>query len=55
MHYGDKHNDISYNGILVPAAAEYGICALTGDGVDPEVMKMPPRTWQRSAESASRR
>lgn len=39
MHYGDKHNDISYNRILIPAAAEYGICALTGDGVDPAVMQ----------------
>ena len=39
MHYGDKHTDISYNRILVPAAAKYGICALTGDGVDPEVLK----------------
>ena len=39
MHYGDKHNDISYNSILVPAAANYGICALTGDGVDPAVMQ----------------
>ena len=39
MHYGDKHNDISYNRILVPAAANYGICALTGDGVDPAVMQ----------------
>ena len=39
MHYGDKHTDQSYNSILVPAAANYGIAALTGDGVDPEVMK----------------
>ena len=39
MHYGDKHNDISYNRILIKAAAEYGICALTGDGVDPTVME----------------
>ncbi len=39
MHYGDKHNDISYNRILIPAAASYGICALTGDGVDPAVMQ----------------
>lgn len=39
MHYSDKYNDLSYNSILVPAAAEYGIAALTGDGVDPEVMK----------------
>ena len=39
MHYGDKHTDITYNNILVPAAANYGVCALTGDGVDPEVLK----------------
>ena len=39
LHYGDKHTDISYNNILVPAAANYGVCALTGDGVDPEVLK----------------
>ncbi len=39
MHYGDKYNDQAYNAILVKAAAEYGIMALTGDGVDPEIMK----------------
>ncbi|MCF0137934.1 MAG: alpha-hydroxy-acid oxidizing protein [Oscillospiraceae bacterium] len=39
MHYGKLHDDISYNGILVPAAVNYGICALTGDGVNAEVMK----------------
>ena len=39
MHYGEKHTDITYNNILVPAAANYGVCALTGDGVDPEVLK----------------
>lgn len=39
MHYGDKHNDITYNHILINAAANYGICALTGDGVDPAVMQ----------------
>lgn len=39
MHYGDKHTDITYNHILIKAAAEYGICALTGDGVDPAVMQ----------------
>ena len=39
LHYGDRHTDISYNRILVPAAANYGICALTGDGVDPAVMQ----------------
>lgn len=39
MHYGEKHDDIRYNEILVPAAANYGVCALTGDGVDPKVMQ----------------
>ena len=39
LHYGDKYDDIGYNRILVPAAAEYGVCALTGDGVDPAVMQ----------------
>ena len=39
LHYGNKHTDFTYNSILVPAAANYGVAALTGDGVDPEVMK----------------
>ena len=39
MHYGDKYNDQQYNAILVKAAADYGLMALTGDGVDPEIMK----------------
>ena len=39
LHYGDKHSDYSYNSVLVPAAAEYGVAALTGDGMDPEIMK----------------
>ena len=39
LHYGDKYTDQQYNSILVKAAAEYGIMALTGDGMDPEIMK----------------
>ena len=39
MHYGDKYIDQTYNHILVKAAAEYGVAAFTGDGVDPEIMK----------------
>ncbi len=39
MHYGPKYNDQQYNAIQIKAAAEYGIMALTGDGVDPEIMK----------------
>lgn len=47
MHYGDKHTDITYNNILVPAAANYGVCALTGDGVDPEVLKCASTDMQK--------
>lgn len=39
MHYGDKYNDLTYNRVLVPGCAQYGVAAFTGDGVDPEVMK----------------
>ena len=39
-HYGDKHNDMSYNNVLVKACAEGGIAAFTGDGLDPTVMKV---------------
>ncbi len=38
MHYGPKYNDMEYNGILVPACADAGIAAFTGDSVYPEVM-----------------
>lgn len=39
-HYGDKHNDKSYNDILVKACAEGGIAAFTGDGLDGTVMEV---------------
>ena len=39
MHYGDKYKDQDYNALLVRVSAEYGSMALTGDGVDPEIMK----------------
>ncbi len=39
MHYGDKHDDRSYNDILVKACAEAGIAAFTGDGLNPSVME----------------
>ena len=39
MHYGPKYIDQQYNAILVKAAADYGVMALTGDGVNPEIMK----------------
>ena len=38
LHYGDKHDDLSYNQILVSACAKAGIAAFTGDGVNPAVM-----------------
>ena len=38
-HYSDKFNDLTYNATLVPACAESGIAAFTGDGVDSIVMQ----------------
>ena len=37
LHYGDKYDDQQYNDILVPACAEAGIAAFTGDGTNPAV------------------
>lgn len=37
LHYGDKFTDQEYNAILVPACAQAGIAAFTGDGTDPGV------------------
>ncbi len=39
LHYGDKHDDQSYNNILVKACADGGIAAFTGDGTNPAVME----------------
>lgn len=39
LHYGEKYTDVEYNNILVPAAADAGIIAFTGDGSDPGVVK----------------
>ena len=38
MHYGPKYRDIEYNSVLIKAACDQGVMALTGDGVDPEIM-----------------
>lgn len=38
MHYGPKYNDLTYNSLLVPTCAEYGVAAFTGDGADASVM-----------------
>jgi len=37
LHYGDKFNDEEYNDLLVPACAQAGIAAFTGDGTNPAV------------------
>ncbi len=37
LHYGEKYNDLEYNNVLVPACEKAGICAFTGDGVNPAV------------------
>ena len=39
LHYGDKYDDLEYNNILVPAGADAGIAAFTGDGVNAAVMR----------------
>jgi len=39
MHYGEKYTDMEYNAILVPACAEAGIAAFTGDGIVPGQME----------------
>ena len=39
LHYGEKYNDASYNEVLVSACAKAGIAAMTGDGVNADVMK----------------
>ncbi len=43
LHYGEKYDDFAYNSLLVPACAEYGVAAFTGDGMDPEIMKSSVR------------
>ena len=47
LHYGDKYDDFAYNSILVPACAQYGIAAFTGDGVDPEIMKSAVKDMEK--------
>lgn len=39
LHYGEKYNDASYNDVMVSACANAGILAMTGDGVNAEVLK----------------
>ena len=39
LHYSDKHDDLSYNNVLVEGCANAGIIAFTGDGTNPKVME----------------
>lgn len=39
LHYGTKYDDASYNDVMVSACAKAGILAMTGDGVNPDVLK----------------
>ena len=48
LHYGDKYNDAVYNDIAVAGAAEAGIVALTGDGVDANVMKSAVKAIEKN-------
>ena len=43
LHYGEKYTDQGYNQILVPACAQAGIAAFTGDGTDPAVFAAAAR------------
>ncbi len=43
LHYGDKFTDLEYNDLLVPACAQAGIAAFTGDGTDPAVFAAAAR------------
>lgn len=40
LHYSDAYNDMTYNDVMIRACAERGIAAFTGDGANPEVMKL---------------
>lgn len=48
LHYGEKYNDASYNEVLVSACAKSGIAAMTGDGVNAEVMKVASEAIKRA-------
>ncbi|MDD3346998.1 alpha-hydroxy-acid oxidizing protein [Oscillibacter sp.] len=48
LHYGDKLSDLQYNDILVPACADAGIAAFTGDGTNPAVMEGAVGALKRS-------
>ncbi len=40
LHYGEKYNDLTYNDIMLKACVENGIAAFTGDGTNPDVVRL---------------
>ena len=48
LHYGEKYDDQAYNSILVPACAQAGIAAFTGDGTNPAVMQGAAQALQKA-------
>ena len=48
LHYGEKYDDAQYNDILVPACADCGIAAFTGDGTDEGVMAAAVQALKKS-------
>lgn len=48
QHYGDKYNDLQYNDILIPACAEAGIAAFTGDGLNHDVVRSAAETLMKN-------
>lgn len=48
LHYGEKYDDRSYNDVMVAACAEAGIAAMTGDGVNPDVMRYATGATRRA-------
>ena len=48
FHYGDKYTNREYNQILVPACAEAGIAAFTGDGQNHDVMRAAAEVLTKS-------
>ena len=39
LHYGDKYDDQHYNRIMIPAAINFGVLGMVGDGMDRDVME----------------
>ena len=48
LHYGDLHDDFTYNQELVPGCESAGIAAFTGDGANPAVFRGPLEFIQRA-------